>query len=42
MEAELERLVKEKEHTTPMEVFPLSALPLIGVSTATLATTTTT
>jgi hypothetical protein len=28
MEAELARLVKEKEHTTPMEVIPLSAVPL--------------
>jgi hypothetical protein len=42
MEAELERLVKEKEHETPMEVIPLSALPLTGVSTTTVAMTTTT
>jgi hypothetical protein len=34
MEAELERLVKEKEQSTPMEVIPLSAVPLPGVSTA--------
>jgi hypothetical protein len=33
MEAELERLVKEKEQSTPMEVIPLSAVPLTGVST---------
>jgi hypothetical protein len=42
MEAELERLVKEKEHETPMEVIPLSAVPLTGVSTTTTSTTTTT
>lgn len=42
MEAELERLVKEKEQTTPMEVIPLSAVPLTGVSTTTVATSTTT
>ena len=42
MEAELERLVKEKECETPMEVIPLSAFPLIGVSTVTTSTTTTT
>jgi hypothetical protein len=41
MEAELERLVKEKEQTTPMEVIPLSAVPLTGVSTTTVSTTTT-
>jgi hypothetical protein len=33
MEAELERLVKEKEQSMPMEVIPLSAVPLPGVST---------
>jgi hypothetical protein len=42
MEAELERLLKEKEQSTPMEVIPLSAVPLAGVSTSTLPTTTTT
>jgi hypothetical protein len=42
MEAELERLLKEKEQSTPMEVIPLSAVPLAGVSTTTLPTTTTT
>jgi hypothetical protein len=41
MEAELERLVKEKEQTTPMEVIPLSAVPLMGVNTVTISTTTT-
>jgi len=41
MEAELERLVKEKEQSTPMEVIPLSAVPLAGVSTATVAATST-
>ena len=34
-------MVKEKEQATPMEVIPLSALPLIGVSTKTVAETTT-
>jgi DNA gyrase/topoisomerase IV subunit A len=33
MEAELERLLKEKEQSKPMEVIPLSAVPLTGVST---------
>ena len=42
MEAELEKLVKEKEQTKPMEVIPLSAVPLIGVSTTTVAMGTTT
>jgi hypothetical protein len=41
MEAELERLVKEKEQSTPMEVIPLSVVPLAGVSTASVATTST-
>jgi hypothetical protein len=41
MEAELERLVKEKEKATPMEVIPLSEFPLTGVSTSTVSTTTT-
>ena len=33
MEAELERLLKEKEQSKPMEVIPLSTVPLIGVRT---------
>jgi hypothetical protein len=41
MEAEIERLVKEKEQETPMEVIPLSAVPLTGVSTVTASATTT-
>ena len=41
MEVEMERLVNDKEKTTPMEVIPLSVVPLIGVSTATTSTTTT-
>jgi hypothetical protein len=41
MEVELERLVKEKEQTEPMEFIPLSAVPLTGVSTATASATTT-
>jgi hypothetical protein len=40
MDAELERLVKEKEQSTPMEVIPLSAIPLAGVSKASVETTT--
>ena len=28
----MEKLVKEKEHLKPMEVIPLSAIPLSGVS----------
>jgi hypothetical protein len=42
MEAELERLVKEKEPIKPMEVIPLSAVPLTRVSTATTPATTAT
>ena len=42
MEAELERLVKEKKQATPMEVIPLSVVPLIGFSTTTVSITTTT
>jgi hypothetical protein len=42
MEAELERLVKEKEQSTPMEVIPLSTVPLTGVSTTSIAETSTT
>ena len=37
MEAELERLEKEKEQSNPMEVIPLSAVPLTGVSTTSAA-----
>jgi hypothetical protein len=33
MEAELERLVNEKEQSMPMEVIPLSVVPFPGVST---------
>jgi hypothetical protein len=39
MEAELERLVKEKEHAKSMEFIPLSVVPLTRVSTATASTT---
>ena len=38
----MERFLKEKEQPTPMEVIPLSAVPLAGVRTTTLPTTTTT
>jgi hypothetical protein len=34
MEAEIERLLKEKEKMKPMEVIPLSAIPISGASTA--------
>jgi hypothetical protein len=37
MEAEMEKLVKEKEQLKPMGVIPLSAVPLSGVSTASVA-----
>jgi hypothetical protein len=33
MEAELEKLLKEKEQSKPMEVIPLRVVPLTGVST---------
>jgi DNA gyrase/topoisomerase IV subunit A len=33
MEAEMEKLVKEKEQLKPMEFIPLSAIPILGVST---------
>ena len=42
MEVELERLLKEKEQSTPMEVIPLSAVPLAEVSTIAMPTSTTT
>jgi hypothetical protein len=42
MEAELERLLKEKEKSTPMEVIPLSAVPLVEFHTTFVPTTTTT
>jgi hypothetical protein len=34
MEAEMERLLKEKEQLKPMEVIPLSAIPISGASIA--------
>ena len=37
MEAEMEKLMKEKEHLKPMEVSPLIAVPLLEVSTTSLA-----
>ena len=37
MEAEMEKLVKEKEQSKPMELIPLSIVPLSGVSTMSLA-----
>jgi hypothetical protein len=35
MEVELEKLVKEKEQTSPMIVIPLNEVPLTGISTTT-------
>jgi DNA-binding transcriptional MerR regulator len=37
MEAELEKLVREKEQSKPMEFIPLSIVPLTGVSTTSAA-----
>jgi len=37
MEAKFEKLVKEKEQLKPMEVIPLSTVPLTGVSTTSVA-----
>jgi hypothetical protein len=34
MEAEMEKLLKEKEKLNPMEVIPLSSIPITGVSTS--------
>jgi len=39
MEAELERLVKDKEQSMPMEILPLRAVPLTGVSTTSIEKT---
>jgi hypothetical protein len=33
MEVEMEKIVKEKEQLKPMEVIPLSAIPILRVST---------
>jgi hypothetical protein len=38
MEAEMERLLKEKEKMKPMEVIPLSAIPISGASTTSVTT----
>jgi hypothetical protein len=38
MEAEMEKLLKEKEKLKPMEVIPLSAIPISGESTASVTT----
>jgi hypothetical protein len=40
MEAELDKLVKEKEKNVPMEIIPLDAVPITGTSIATTTTTT--
>jgi hypothetical protein len=36
MEAEMERLLKQKEQLKPMEVIPLTAIPISGTNTATV------
>jgi hypothetical protein len=36
MEAEMEKLLKDKEHTKALEGIPLSAIPVAGLSTATV------
>ena len=36
MESEMERLLKEKEQMKPMEIIPLSAIPIARLSTATV------
>jgi hypothetical protein len=38
MKAEMERLLKEKEHMKPMEFIPLSAIPISGESTVAVTT----
>jgi DNA gyrase/topoisomerase IV subunit A len=38
MEAEMERILKEKKNMKPMEGIPLSAIPIAGLSTATVTT----
>jgi hypothetical protein len=38
MEAEMERLLKEKEQLKPMEGIPLSVIPIAGLSTASVTT----
>jgi hypothetical protein len=40
MEVEIDKLVKEKEHSVPMAVISLNAVPLIGISTTIMTTTT--
>jgi hypothetical protein len=36
MEAEMEKLLKEKEQLKPMEVIPMSDIPIVGVSTTSM------
>jgi hypothetical protein len=38
MEAELDKLVKEKEQSVPMTIIPLEVVPLIGISTTSVST----
>jgi len=39
MEVELEKIVKEKEQTSPIIVIPHDAVPLTGINTTTTSTT---
>jgi hypothetical protein len=38
MEGDMDKILKEKEHLKPMEVIPLSAIPILGVSMASVTT----
>jgi hypothetical protein len=38
MDAKMERLLKEKENMKPMEVIPLSSIPISGASTVVVTT----
>jgi hypothetical protein len=40
MEAELEKLIKEKKKNVPMEVIPPNLVPLTGINTTKTTTTT--
>ena len=41
MEAELDKMVKEKDHNVPMVVIPLNSFPITGFSVAMTTSTTT-
>jgi hypothetical protein len=40
MEAEIDKMVKEKEHSVPMTLIPLQEIPLTGISIVSTSTTT--